>query len=41
MQTERLYGVAVCCTEWTVVIGYPIRRCGLCGEIPVVVKVED
>ena len=27
---------AYCCREWPVYVYYQIRRCGLCGEIPVV-----
>lgn len=27
--------VARCCRVWLVVLGYPIRRCKLCGNVPV------
>lgn len=23
-----------CCRVWPIVVGYPVRRCGLCGEVP-------
>lgn len=25
-----------CCREWPVFIHWQIRRCGLCGEVPVI-----
>lgn len=25
---------AVCCREWPVAVGWPIRRCGYCGQRP-------
>lgn len=24
-----------CCRRWPVVLGFPVRRCGLCGRRPV------
>lgn len=27
--------VGVCCREWTLAVGFPVGRCGLCGERPV------
>ena len=45
MQTEEVgvlviggfpYTVVVwrCCRPWPIVLGWPVRRCGLCGERP-------
>lgn len=31
-------GTARCCRDWPVDLGTPIRKCGLCGEVPEIVK---
>ena len=28
--------IAVCCREWEVALGVKMRRCGYCGEVPIV-----
>lgn len=36
--TNPAHWVAVdivrCCREWPIAVGYPIGRCGICGEHP-------
>jgi hypothetical protein len=34
-EPELHYAVARCCRAWVIAIGYPVRKCGLCGEVPV------
>lgn len=26
--------IAVCCREWELAFGYPVGRCGICGQRP-------
>ena len=28
-----------CCRDWTIVLGWAVRRCGLCGQVPEFVRV--
>ena len=32
---------ARCCTDWPIVAGYPLGRCGICKQVPVVVGTWD
>jgi len=32
---------ARCCTEWYVLLPYPIRKCGICGEVPTLEAKND
>jgi len=37
-------GEAVCCRIWPIlqpVIIFPLRKCGLCGEVPTVIRKEE
>lgn len=38
MPKEVLTYVGVCCREWILALGYPVGRCGLCGERPVYLR---
>lgn len=33
--------IGVCCREWPMPIGYMPGRCGLCGERPTFLRMDD
>jgi hypothetical protein len=33
--------IGVCCREWPLAVGFPVGRCGLCGERPVAKRVDE
>lgn len=44
--SEIVYGVVRCCRDWPIVyffqdVIWPWRTCGLCGERPTLVSVEE
>lgn len=38
---EYPVATARCCRDWPVVLGYPIRHCRLCDQVPVIVAAEE
>lgn len=33
--------IGMCCREWDLAVGYPVGRCGLCGEKPTYLRPSE
>lgn len=33
--------IGQCCREWPLAAGYPVGRCGICGEVPEFLREDD
>lgn len=38
---KRLTYIGRCCREWILALGYPVGRCGLCGERPTYLRKDE